>query len=182
MPDDPAAASRPTGPAAPATPPPAPAGPAGDVAGGAAAAPFSERLWPGPGGWTLVGALVVMLAIVLVPLGTAATVLGLLTATGVAVAAVVLLTPRVEVRDGELLAGAAHVALALLGEARVLTGEELRHELGPGLDARAHLCLRGWIGSAVRVELVDPQDPTPYWVVSTRRAQELVAAVAAGRG
>jgi hypothetical protein len=74
------------------------------------------------------------------------------------------------------------VPLALLGEARVLTGEELRHELGPGLDARAHLCLRGWIGSAVRVELVDLQDPTPYWVVSTRRPQELVAAVAAGRG
>ncbi|WP_019136986.1 DUF3093 domain-containing protein [Cellulomonas massiliensis] len=159
---------------------PAPAPRAGGPTADAAPA-FAERLWPGPGGWVLVGAVVVMVTVVLVPLGSVAAVLGLLTGALLAAVGVVLLTPRVEVRSGELLAGPAHVPLELLGEARVLAGEELRHALGPGLDARAYLCLRGWVRTAVRVELCDPQDPTPYWVVSTRRPEQLVAALRAGR-
>jgi hypothetical protein len=49
------------------------------------------------------------------------------------------------------------------------------------LDGRAYLCLRGWISPVVRVELDDPDDPTPYWLVSTRRPAQLVAALAEGR-
>jgi hypothetical protein len=30
----------------------------------------------------------------------------------------------------------------------------------------------------VRVDLEDPLDPTPYWLLSTRRPQELAAALA----
>jgi hypothetical protein len=29
----------------------------------------------------------------------------------------------------------------------------------------------------VRVEVVDPQDPTPYWLVSTRRPDDLARAL-----
>lgn len=169
MPDDDAPAPLPA---------PDPAVPRPALAGRPAPA-FSERLWPGPGGWVLVAAIVVMVTIVLVPLGTVAAALGLVTAALLAALAVVLLTPRVEVAGGELLAGPAHVPLALLGDARVLAGDELRHALGPGLDARAYLCLRGWVRSAVRVELRDPLDPTPYWVVSTRRPHALVDAIGA---
>jgi hypothetical protein len=95
------------------------------------------------------------------------------------VGAVVLvgMAPRVEVRDGVLRAGGAHIPVHLLGDAVALDADATRAELGPRLDARAHLCLRGWIHSAVRVEVRDPQDPTPYWVVSTRRPAELVAAL-----
>lgn len=172
MPDDDARAPLPA--PSPAADGSAPAAPVAPV--------FSERLWPGPGGWVLVAAVVVMVTLVLVPLGTVAALLGLVTAALLAVVAVVLLTPRVEVTGGELVAGPAHVPLALLGDTRVLTGDELRHALGPGLDARAYLCLRGWVRSAVRVELRDPLDPTPYWVVSTRRPQELMDAMGtAGR-
>ena len=87
------------------------------------------------------------------------------------------LAPRVEVRDGVLRAGGAHIPVDLLGAAVALDADETRAELGPRLDARAHVCLRGWIHSAVRVEVRDPQDPTPYWVVSTRRPDALAAAL-----
>lgn len=98
---------------------------------------------------------------------TTALVLGLLVAW----------TPRVEVSDGVLRAGRAHMPLRLLDGAEALVGEAARLARGPQLDARAYLCLRGWIPAVVRIHLADPQDPTPYWLVSTRRPEALVAAL-----
>ena len=57
----------------------------------------------------------------------------------------------------------------------------MRHAAGPGLDARAHLCLRGWVRPGLRLDLVDPQDPTPYWLVSSRRPERLLEAVQEAR-
>ncbi|HWJ84512.1 MAG TPA: DUF3093 family protein, partial [Cellulomonas sp.] len=34
-----------------------------------------------------------------------------------------------------------------------------------------------WIHAGVRIELVDPADPTPYWIVTSRRPDELAAAL-----
>nr|WP_284301161.1 DUF3093 family protein [Homoserinibacter gongjuensis] len=51
-------------------------------------------------------------------------------------------------------------------------------ERGVRLHADAWLLIRGWIPDVVRVELDDPQDPTPYWIISSRRADELAAAIA----
>lgn len=98
---------------------------------------------------------------------TTALVLGLLVAW----------TPRVEVSYGVLRAGRAHMPLRLLDGAEALGGEAARLARGPQLDARAYLCLRGWIPAVVRIHLADPQDPTPYWLVSTRRPEALVAAL-----
>jgi hypothetical protein len=39
---------------------------------------------------------------------------------------------------------------------------------GRDADARAYLLLRPYLKRAVRVEITDPADPTPYWLVSTR--------------
>ena len=146
----------------------------------AATAPtFAERLWPGPLGVVLLVLFAAMVSVVFVPLDPrVAVVVG----AGVLVVGAVVLVgraPRVEVRDGVLRAGGAHIPVRLLGDAVALDADATRAELGPRLDARAHLCLRGWIHSAVRVEVRDPQDPTPYWVVSTRRPAGLVAALRA---
>ena len=141
-------------------------------------APFHERLWPGPAGWLVAAGLGALVGLVLFPVSIAL-------AWGVGAAAVVLalvvaaaLTPQVAIAGGELRAGSAHIPVDLLGRATPLSGDALRSALGPDLDARAFVCLRGWVHSAVRVELCDPQDPTPYWIVSTRRPGELVAALA----
>jgi hypothetical protein len=55
----------------------------------------------------------------------------------------------------------------------------MRQARGPGLDARAFLCLRGWVQTGARVRIDDPQDPTPYWLLSTRHPDRLAAALAA---
>ncbi len=140
---------------------------------------FHERLWPGPTGWLVAAGLGALVGLVLFPISTAlAWGVGI---AGVALALVVAaaLTPRVAVGDGELRAGSAHVPVTLLGSATPLSGEALRAALGPDLDARAYVCLRGWVHTAVRVELVDPEDPTPYWIVSTRRPEALAAMLGA---
>jgi hypothetical protein len=140
-------------------------------------AAYSERLWPGPGGWVAAAALGAVVGLVLAPIDVRLAWAAGAVAVAGALAATAALTPVVEVSGGELRAGRAHVPTALLGAARALTGAELRAALGPGLDARAYVCLRGWIRTAVRVELADPQDPTPYWIISTRRPDAVIAAL-----
>jgi hypothetical protein len=49
--------------------------------------------------------------------------------------------------------------------------------LGPELDPAAHLVHRAWVGPVVRIEVTDPDDDTPYWIVSTRDPDALVAAL-----
>ena len=147
--------------------------------GHAPATPYAERLWLGPLGWVLLVVFAVMMSIAFIPVDVRlAAVVGL--AVVVAGAAVlVVAAPRIDVRDGTFRAGGAHIPTALLGAVVALDAAETKAELGPRLDARAHLVLRGWIHTAVRVELRDPQDPTPYWVVSTRHPAELAAALGA---
>ncbi len=146
------------------------------------AARYSERLWFGPLGWAGVLGFAGVLAIALLPVSaTAAVVAGALTLVLGLVAATAW-AARVEVVDGELRAGRARVPLAVVGPVRPLDAEAARVELGPRLDARAYVCLRAWARTAVRVELEDPVDPTPYWVVSTRHPERLAAAITAGRG
>jgi hypothetical protein len=121
-----------------------------------------------------------MLGVVLLPVDAVLAVVVALVALAGGLTAAVLLTPTVSVRDGVLRAGRAHIPLTLLGDVTVLDADALRTELGPRLDARAHVCLRGWVRSGVRVELTDPADPTPYWLVSSRRPDELARAITVG--
>jgi hypothetical protein len=137
-----------------------------------------ERLWPAPWVWLSILVVAGFCAVVVLPFGGTAGLLGF--AVPLLVMAAVLLrgSPLVGVRDGEFVAGRAHVAVGLVGEVTVLDAPAMRHAAGPGLDARAHLCLRGWVRAGLRLDLVDPQDPTPYWLVSSRRPERLAAAVA----
>jgi len=144
---------------------------------------YVERLWP-PLSWWLLGvgatgtaflALAVSTPGVVVAAGTAA--------VGLAVAAGLVLVGRVEVgvRDGELVAGRAHVPLELCAAVEALDREQARRCLGTGADARAFLLLRPYLPLAVRVELADPADPTPYWLVSARRPDRVAQAARSSR-
>ncbi|WP_402464933.1 DUF3093 domain-containing protein [Isoptericola aurantiacus] len=155
----------------------APARP-GDLPRPAATPLFRERLLPGPGAWVAALGLGVLVAIVLLPLvPLAAPGAGVLVAAGT-VLLLVVTAPVVEVRAGELRAGPARVPVDVLGPVTpICSAEEMRAALGPDLDARAYVCLRSWARTGLRAELRDPADPTPYWLVSTRRPDDLAAAL-----
>jgi hypothetical protein len=84
---------------------------------------------------------------------------------------------RVKVADGELRAGEARLPLRYVGHVDVVQREDKQVALGPELDPAAHLVHRAWIGPIVRIEVTDPDDDTPYWIVSTRDPDALVAAL-----
>ena len=86
-------------------------------------------------------------------------------------------TGRVSVSDGELHAGRASLPAWARGSVVALDADRARRLRGVDADARAYLYLRGWVPTAVRVEVADPDDPTPYWYVSTRRPDALVDAL-----
>jgi hypothetical protein len=153
------------------------------MTGPSAAAPqrFAERLTPAWWIWVVAVGFALSFAVVLSRVD--------LTVAGVAALAVLVLcvwalvrtTARVEVTDGELVAGAARLPLDVVSDVEALDAEAMRRARGVDLDARAYLCLRGWLPGGVRVRLDDPDDDTPYWLVSSRRPQRLAAALDAAR-
>lgn len=142
---------------------------------------YREKLWPTP--WIylssllLVPASILVLAPVSMPAGIAT---GIILYAAVA-SALSITAPVIEVRSGRLHAGRAEISLELLGEAVAADDAAARIERGTGLDARAFLVIRGWIRPVVRVPVIDPADPTPYWLVSTRHPKELAAAINGSR-
>lgn len=98
-------------------------------------------------------------------------------------AAVLFLLGRIVVRvaDGELHVDDAHLPVSYITEVNVLDANARRMVLGPLAERNAFVVQRPWVRDAVRVVLDDPADPTPYWVVSSRRPAELASAIVAAR-
>jgi len=86
-------------------------------------------------------------------------------------------SPVLMIADGMFRAGKATIPLSFLRDPVALTGNSAVLARGQKLDARAWLCIRGWIQPVVKVTVHDPNDPVPYWLVSTRNPTELVAAL-----
>lgn len=106
--------------------------------------------------------------------------LGIAVGVGLYVAivfAMVFSSPAIVLTDEELRVGPAHIQRHNIGSVSAYSGSHAVNARGPGLDARAWLFLRGWINPVVRVDVNDPEDPVPYWLFSTRRPEELVAAL-----
>ena len=143
---------------------------------------YRERLWPAA--WIgLVAALAIPASLLtFAPISVVVGgIVGVVLALGV-VGIAVGTAPTITVHDGMLRAGSARVPLALVGETDVARGDDARLARGQQLDARAHLVLRPDISPVLRVHLTDPDDPTPYWLLSTRRPEELAAAIAHAAG
>ncbi|MEW2248109.1 MULTISPECIES: DUF3093 domain-containing protein [unclassified Streptomyces] len=146
------------------------------------ATPYEERL-TAPRSWWLVSFLVgVALALVFLPFGTLP-MLGALVG-GTAVSAVVASaygSLRIRVVNGFLIAGEAKIPVSALGEAEVLDAEEARAWRTYKADTRAFLLLRAYIPRALKVEVTDPDDPTPYLYLSTREPERLAEALKAAQ-
>jgi hypothetical protein len=86
-----------------------------------------------------------------------------------------------EVADGELRIRGAHLPLRFISGWVSLDATTLRRVVGREGDPAAFLSIRPWIGPGVQLWLDDPDDPTPYWVISTRHPDRVVAALQRAR-
>lgn len=139
---------------------------------------YRERLWPTP--WLFLSTALVIPASLLVFLPINQTV-GVIVAIVLYLGCVGLLllgSPAVTVTDTEFIAGKARLPIAIVGTVAGFSGMDARNERGPHLDARAWLLIRGWVDPIVKVDVKDADDPTPYWIVSTRRPEAIIDAVA----
>lgn len=84
----------------------------------------------------------------------------------------------VSVDDTELRIGRAVIERSYVGTVTALDAAATERRGGVEADARAHLVLKPYIRTAVEVVLDDPDDPVPYWLVSSRRPARLAAALA----
>ena len=84
---------------------------------------------------------------------------------------------RVEVTPDEFRVDDARLPVEFISGVVALDAAGKREALGVGSHPLAFVVQRAWIGPAVQVLLDDPADPTPFWVVSTRRPVELATAL-----
>lgn len=119
--------------------------------------------------------------LVFLPIGVEVGIIGSIALLAIGLGFLWATTPTIEVTDAALRAGRATLPMQFVGTAVAITGEDATIARGRELDARAWLLLRGWVKDVVRVENTDPNDPAPYWLISTRRPAELVDALTQAR-
>nr|WP_232017124.1 DUF3093 domain-containing protein [Gordonia insulae] len=87
---------------------------------------------------------------------------------------------RVTVRvtaDRQLQAGKARLPRAVIARGATVPATAKSAALGRQLDPAAFLVHRAWVKTMVLLVLDDPDDPTPYWLVSTRNPSAVLAAL-----
>ena len=141
---------------------------------------YEEHLTAPAGWWAVTAMAGVMGGLVFLRVSPAAAVAAALVTAAVC-GGLVAAYGRVGVRvhDGYLEAGPARLPLTALGAATALDAEEARRLRTTEADARAFMLLRGYVQTAVRVDVSDPEDPTPYLYLSTRRPDKLVKVLSA---
>jgi hypothetical protein len=88
---------------------------------------------------------------------------------------------RIEVSDTALRAGGDSLPLSAISEVITLDDKQAALLRGPRADPAAHLLLRPYLKQAVCLTLADPSGGVPYWLLATRRPDELAAAISRNR-
>ncbi|OBK16530.1 DUF3093 domain-containing protein [Mycobacterium asiaticum] len=86
---------------------------------------------------------------------------------------------RVTADDGnvQLWAGQAHLPVTVISRSAEIARTAKSAALGRQLDPAAFVVHRAWVGPMVLLVLDDPDDPTPYWLVSCRHPERVLSAL-----
>jgi hypothetical protein len=142
---------------------------------------YHERLWASV--WFFLATALVIPASLLVffPISAAVGIAVAVLLYAGCVAVLVVNSAVLQVTTEAFHAGRARLPIQFAGEATAYREPDATLQRGAQLDARAWPLIRGWVSPVVRVTVTDPQDPTPYWLVSTRHPEKLVEALQAAR-
>jgi hypothetical protein len=95
----------------------------------------------------------------------------------VGLVAIYIATTSIIVEDGELRIQRAHIPVKYLGASEVIGKKAFSFERTRGADPAAYFATTFWISEGLKVEVTDTRDKTPYWLISTRKAEELAQAL-----
>ncbi len=80
--------------------------------------------------------------------------------------------------DGtELCVGPAHLPVGVIARSAEVPKTAKSAALGRQLDPAAYVVHKAWVGPMVLLILDDPDDPTPYWLISCRHPERVLAAI-----
>jgi hypothetical protein len=88
-------------------------------------------------------------------------------------AALFFLAPVIQVGSSHLTVARAKIPRNLLGNIEEIAKNQIFSERGPKLDPAAHKVFQGTVKTAIKITVNDPNDPTPYWIISTRKPAQL---------
>ena len=88
-------------------------------------------------------------------------------------AALFFLAPVIQVGSSHLTVARAKMPRSLLGNIEEIAKDQIFSERGPKLDPAAHKVFQGTVKTAIKITVNDPNDPTPYWIISTRKPAQL---------
>jgi hypothetical protein len=78
--------------------------------------------------------------------------------------------------DGKVLEiDKANIEVKYLGKVTVLDKTAMRLLRTRDADPAAYLAIKFWEPRGLRIDLSDPRDRTPYWLVTSKRGEEIAA-------
>lgn len=78
--------------------------------------------------------------------------------------------------DGNLLKiDKANIEVKYLGKVTVLDKTAMRLLRTRDADPAAYLAIKFWEPKGLRIDLNDPRDKTPYWLITSKRGEEIAA-------
>lgn len=138
---------------------------------------YREKLYPNPWIWLMAAGTSGAGILVFAPISMSAGITAALVLFTIISVLLVVSTPSITVTADTLQVGRATIERRYVGAVTHFNGKEATAERGPRLNGLAYLCIRGWVDPVVRIEITDPADPTPYWLTSTRRPEQLASAL-----
>ena len=84
---------------------------------------------------------------------------------------------KIEVDHTHLRVGNAAIEHNFIGEVAVLTPAQVKLVRTRDADPMAFLAIRFWSSKAVKVQVTDARDKTPYWLITTKNGKELLKAL-----
>ena len=140
---------------------------------------YQERVRPNLGTFVAVFALLPAVTLVSEPFDfRVGVVLGSLLVLAIW-AALFFLAPVIRVGKTTLTVGRASIPRNLLGKIDVVEKDQIFLERGPKLDPAAYKVFQGTVKTALKVAVKDINDPTPYWIISTRKPAQLATVLKA---
>jgi hypothetical protein len=88
-------------------------------------------------------------------------------------------SPVIEVDETGFSVGDAQLPLKVIGGFEVIDSSRAFEERGHRLDASAYIRFQLSVNTLIKLQVVDPQDPTPYWLIATRNPQQIADTIVA---
>jgi len=137
---------------------------------------YTERMAPPVWAWLVAVVIGACFGAALqVALGTAAGLPAFVVAEALALFVVGRTGVRVAVTADTLRAGRGTLPRSVIASVQPLDPATTYALRGRDANPSAFHVIASWVPTAVRVDLADARDPTPYWFVSTRRPAQLAA-------